>query len=274
MRLFDIVVIACMGTCFVSAKQLVDSDQKAALEALSVNPEYMRTFPFEAYQICSVPHQGTFYIDTRNDVIKACLSVGRPWEPQTDQVISRYTKPDSIALDIGAHIGTHTLALSKAVGPNGLVIAFEPQKKIYRELCMNLRLNSCGNVIPVRCALGNGHGEVGMEMPLQYNEGGTYVGSGPDRVSLTRLDDFHLHNISFIKMDVENYEDFVLAGGADTIAQSKPVIFLEIQGNCEQLATSGGTREEKTKATIAQLSNMGYQVSLFSGCDYLALPTI
>jgi hypothetical protein len=114
-----------------------------------------------------------------------------------------------------------------------------------------------------------------METPVQSNEGGTYVGSGPDRVTLTRLDDFHLQNVSFIKMDVENFEDFVLAGGAETIEKSKPVIFLEIQGNNEQLYAAGGTREEKTQATIALLRKIGYQVSNsnFSECDYLALPT-
>ena len=256
---------------YLRGEDLLDVEQRSYLESFTLGQEALEKFPFESYTVASVPEQGLFYIDSTNDSIKSRLARGEAWEPETDRIISQYVKPGTIALDIGAHIGTHTIALSRAVGEDGVVIAFEPQAKIYRELCMNLRLNGCSNVIPVHCALGEKNGLVGLVTPVSTNEGGTYLGDGEELVSLKKLDDFKLRNISFIKMDVENYEDMVLTGGWESLMISRPVIFLEIQGNQEELDASGSNRQEKTKATIAHLEKMGYNVSPFKGCDYLAL---
>jgi FkbM family methyltransferase len=253
--------------------ELLEPAQTKMLTAFTPGDAYMKTFPYEKYRICRVPSQGDFYLDTVQDIIKGCLACGYAWEPETDNIIVQHTKKGTIALDLGAHIGTHTLALSKAVGDDGLVIAFEPNPKIYRELCMNLALNGRKNVIPVQCALGNLNGEITICTPVPGNEGGTYVGGGGSMVPLRKLDNFSIRNISFIKMDVENFEDMVLAGGRETLLASRPIIFLEIQGNMEQAAASGGNREGKTRVTISNLEALGYKVSRFSGDNYIAMPS-
>lgn len=251
---------------------VLSPSQEKMLKAFTLPDAYMKAFSHDVYKICQVPSQGNFYVDTSDDIIKRNLFLGQAWEPEVDTIIYQQTKKGTIALDIGAHIGTHTLALSKAVGEDGLVIAFEPNPKIYRELCMNLKLNGCTNVIPVQCALGNQDGEIGICTPCIDNEGGTYVGAGTTMVPLRKLDDFMLRNISFIKMDAENYEDMVLAGSQETLSACKPFIFLEIQGNYEQLAASGGDQAEKTKATIQKLEAFSYKVSNFSNHDFIAVP--
>lgn len=257
----------------MGSENLIDQEQREYLSSFSLPEEYIEAFPYDEYKVYSVPRQGDFYIETENDGIKGCLARGKPWEPRVDELIYHYTKPGTIALDIGAHIGTHTIALSRAVGEDGLVIAFEPQEKICRELCMNLRLNKCPNVIPVHCALGERDGVVGLLTPLAINQGGTYLSDeGNELVDLRRLDDFKIRNISFVKMDVENYEKMVLEGAWETLMASRPVIMLEIEGNGEQLAATGGNSAELTAATIHLLESMGYKVSLFYGCDYIAEP--
>ena len=274
MRFFSFAFLGllCLCSCAESLS-LLSEKQTTLLAGLSGDHTFIQAFPFDTYRICVVPKQGSFYLDTTDDSIKKVLASGEPWEYETDQVIYQYTKSGTVALDIGAHIGTHTVALSRAVGADGVVIAFEPNPKIYRELCMNLILNGCTNVIPVQCALGDHDGQVGLLTPVAYNEGGTYVVTdGGGLVALRKLDDFGLQNISFIKMDVENYEEMVLAGGEETIMASRPVIFLEIQGNGEQLIASGANCEQKTEATISALKNMNYTTSVFKGLDYLAKP--
>ena len=120
--------------------------------------------------------------------------------------------------------------------------------------------------------LGSQIGEVEMCTPRRENEGGTFVGLGGVKVPLRKLDDFMIRNISFVKMDVENYEDMVLAGGKETLLASKPFMFLEIQGNTDQLSISGWNQEGKSAATIAKLEALGYKVSKFRGRDFLAIP--
>ena len=44
------------------------------------------------------------------------------------------------------------------------------------------------------------------------------------------MDDFTFYTVDFIKIDVENYEFFVVEGGELTIKKYKPVIILEQKG--------------------------------------------
>ena len=53
----------------------------------------------------------------------------------------RHVAPGSVAYDIGANIGIHTLLLSRLVGQSGQVYAFEPVPALYNRLCENMRLN-------------------------------------------------------------------------------------------------------------------------------------
>ncbi|TFG83046.1 MAG: FkbM family methyltransferase, partial [Chromatiales bacterium] len=61
-----------------------------------------------------------------------------------------YNKNDT---DIGANIGTHTLALARLVGQQGLVFAFEPQRIVFQTLCANMALNSLDNVHCINSAV-------------------------------------------------------------------------------------------------------------------------
>ncbi len=48
------------------------------------------------------------------------------YELKKQNQLVKYLKPGMIVYDIGAHVGFYTLIISKAVGPNGMVYAFEP----------------------------------------------------------------------------------------------------------------------------------------------------
>jgi FkbM family methyltransferase len=253
-----------------------------------VPEKYLQAFPFDQYHVCSADEQGSFYIDTEEDYIKAFLFDGDPWEGEYIELLKKYVKPRTIALDIGAHIGTHTVTLSKAIGEHGLVIAFEPQRKIYRELCMNMQLNGCNNVVPLLLALGDRNTEVIMPPPPEGNEGGRAIiegynanAAGSEEIRIRRLDDFKLKNVSFIKMDVEAYEDRALEGARKTIEMFHPVIFIEIQGDPggDIFVEEGWIEEnweetsvQKTEHTIKKLESMGYTVSHVYDRDYLAVP--
>jgi FkbM family methyltransferase len=58
------------------------------------------------------------------------------------------------ALDVGAHIGTHSIGLALAVGSSGKVMAFEPQRGLHDVLVANAALTGLGNVEALRLAVG------------------------------------------------------------------------------------------------------------------------
>ena len=192
---------------------------------------FINDFPFEDYRPVVVSKQGIFFINDINDIIKNCLRRRAPWEIKNKLIIEKYVRENSIALDIGSHIGTHTVTMAQSVGNNGTVLAFEPGKTIYRELCYNLVINHCENVYPIRCAIGKSKSTIEVVSSHPNNEGGSYVvdsTGGSNSAILLPLDVLELNNVSFIKIDVENMEADVLDGAEQTIRRNRPVMLIEI----------------------------------------------
>ena len=53
----------------------------------------------------------------------------------------RFVVKDSLAIDIGAHIGDTTVPLALAVGANGMTLAFDPNPNVFEILVLNAKLN-------------------------------------------------------------------------------------------------------------------------------------
>ena len=64
------------------------------------------------------------------------LRLGVSWEPWLTRIIYKFKHQNNCALDIGAHLGIHTVELSKHFKK---VYAFEPNPIVYQ----NLRMNTC-----------------------------------------------------------------------------------------------------------------------------------
>ena len=245
--------------------------------------------PLHGWVLCmriwlQTPYIGQFYVEARQqDLIKSYMRSGYVWEPHNVAAIEAHIVPDSVALDLGAHMGTHALLMGRLVGAAGRVYAFEPQRKLFRELRHNIRLNGLeGTVTALRYALGARNDVVEMNPSEAQNEGGVGVGHGGDRVELRTLDSFGIENVSLLKIDVEGFEDAVLAGAAQTIHASKPVILIEILGGVNHLTASAEERE-RIDATISTIEQFGYQIELMQAIgpwqrhwrnrhDYIALP--
>lgn len=233
-------------------------------------------FPFNSYQLKHIPQCGYVYLDTINDYIKNFLRRDVPWESAFTALIEKAVRPGSVAIDVGAHIGTHTITLSRSVGPEGVVYAFEPQDKIFAELYMNMIANQCDNVIPLHCALGNEQGIVKIRTDVPGNEGASYVmktGEGQDTI-IVRLDDFHFSNVSFIKIDTENTEYAVLMGAYNTIMANRPIILIEIQGNGVRAERNQENMQEQAVQVKNVLQSFSYDVYHLGNADYLALPRV
>ncbi|KAA3625130.1 MAG: hypothetical protein DWQ08_09575, partial [Proteobacteria bacterium] len=67
---------------------------------------------------------GELLIEKKDDIFKDYLRDGYTWEPHVRRWLVERIRPSDIVLDIGAHIGVHSLTMSRAVGSRGRVIAF------------------------------------------------------------------------------------------------------------------------------------------------------
>lgn len=231
-------------------------------------------FDAEKYKLYNVGFdlRARFYIDDVPDSIKAHLRKGDHFEAVIGKLINKYANSGSIAVDIGAHIGIHTILMSRKVGPSGAVIAFEPQKKIYLEQQQNLRINDCLNVLSIRKAIGNECKSVELTVANPTNEGGTGIGSGGDIAEMIPLDSLNLQNVSLIKIDVECSELSVFEGAKETIRKNRPVIIFEVMGPYDH-QNSPPEIQKQICETLDFVRSMGYEItSVFSTNDFVAYP--
>jgi FkbM family methyltransferase len=165
-------------------------------------------------------------------VIGRALELYGEFAESENRCMTQILQPGETVLDVGANIGTVTLPLARRVGPGGRVCAFEPQRIVFQHLCANIALNGLANVDARCAALGAESRTVripALEPRLDTNFGSIRLstdGSG-EAVPMIKLDDLNLSHCALIKLDVEGMEWEVLAGGHETIARHRPVVYFE-----------------------------------------------
>ncbi|MEO5375818.1 MAG: FkbM family methyltransferase [Alphaproteobacteria bacterium] len=147
-------------------------------------------------------------------------------------LIGQLVRPGSVVVDAGANIGTHTVFLAKAVGPQGAVFSFEPQRLVFQMLAANIALNALTNVRAYWAAAGREPGTIIAPIAdptAEQNFGGMELGgfATGDLVPVMTIDSFNLPVCHLIKIDVEGMELDVVEGAAATIARYRPVLFVE-----------------------------------------------
>jgi len=204
-----------------------------------------------------------------NDAIAQHLKSGKPWEPHFKTVVQHLVKEGDTVLDCGSNFGYNAVIMGKQIGPSGRLFAFEPQRIVNQQLSGNMILNNIYNAIVVHAALGQEQGLTTMS-PVPYdldwvNIGDTSVGEGGDKVQVITLDMIDTQP-DFIKMDVQGYELFALLGAENTIKQSLPDIFIEIEEH--QLAKFNVTKEQ----LLNYIKSFGYRMFRIDNeypCDHI-----
>lgn len=156
------------------------------------------------------------------------------------------TKPRT-ALDCGAHRGIVARLLLDYFQE---VVCFEPTD-LFDQLPVEAR--------KFQVALGAHTMSRCFMQPGTENNGQTHVVLGKGDTVLTSLDRVDgtngLHNVDFIKLDVEGMEKHVLVGGYELIQRDKPVIMFEENGLSERYGVPRG-------GVAALLREWGYVCSM------------
>jgi len=150
-------------------------------------------------------------------------------------LLSGLIKPGWTVLDIGANIGTMTVAFARFVGQEGHVYAFEPQLYPHGCLGATVALNSMLHyVTPFKAAVGETIGEIPVPLldpTKQTNFGGTSLQdkhtAPTEMVPMLNVDSISLPDCHLIKADVEGMEGAVLRGAVKTIEKCRPLIWVE-----------------------------------------------
>lgn len=134
--------------------------------------------------------------------------------PELD-FLREHLPPGGTFIDAGANAGTYAVPLARHVGAGGRVIAIEPLPQAAARLAFNARASMLANLTLVRAAAGDTDGVVRIETD-GGNLGASHVSAIGDvevcsRRLLTILNDNTIDRVDALKIDVEGYEDRVLA---------------------------------------------------------------
>ncbi|WP_299163157.1 FkbM family methyltransferase [Accumulibacter sp.] len=148
------------------------------------------------------------------------------------EIYNKHIRSASVAIDVGANVGIHSLAMSHCVGREGTVFSFEPSTKIYQRARKNISINAKTNIHLSSTALGSAVGTVGfLDTSDQVNIGESKIQeNATTKVELDTMDNAlaNNNNISLIKIDVEGFEKDVIRGAQNVLQANRPALVIEL----------------------------------------------
>lgn len=161
---------------------------------------------------------------------------GIQYEQEFDRYMLSRIRPGDVVWDVGANVGYFTEKFAEAVGPAGEVLAFEPSPDSHSILCG--KFPAAGNVQIERIALSNFDGNAEFSVSSSRASPTNALVTGVAKAESVNVKVNRADSImelsprrvpNRIKIDVEGYEDDVLAGMQSTLSRSElRSIFIEV----------------------------------------------
>ena len=189
----------------------------------------------------TLPHGETVQLMYREDLGSQVMFTGG-YEDHEAAELSMHVPLGGTVFDVGANIGLSALEFSRAAGPSGKVMAFEPHPDTAARLRGNLAQNSANNVTIIQAAVGAKPGKVTFHESAHATLSSASVIPRDlvrsFEVPVTTVDivwdEAGKPVVSALKIDVEGGELEVLRGARELLARDHPAVLLEAWGD-EQL---------------------------------------
>ncbi len=180
------------------------------------------------------------------------------YEPDQQQLLRSLVKPGMVVYDIGANAGFFTLALSRLVGADGRVLAFEPMPANTVKILRHLRLNRIANVTLFQVAVGRQSTLCAFDTGPDDYQGRVTQGDSLLQVPVIGLDELLANGKpapDLLKMDIEGGEFDALNGALGLLRLHKTIFLLSVHGS---------EQDEKCKALLGR---EGYRFDYFGSTN-------
>lgn len=171
---------------------------------------------------------GPMLVHEADVVITPALVETGIWEPAETAFLQATLGAGMTVLDIGAHCGYFTLLAAHAVGPEGLVMAFEPNPRSLDALRRNIWSHGLNNVIVMPFAIGSERGWTDLHLSATNTGDHRIIGTEDDReairVPIASLDSLWPlpSTPDFVKIDTQGAEGHVFAGMTLLLGERAP----------------------------------------------------
>jgi FkbM family methyltransferase len=229
----------------------------------------------------------SYIITNPNDIIQKTLLENVQWNNEIVELIKEFIKKYNLKhfLNIGTHIGTVSLPISKNIEKVTSIEAFYPT---FCHLVDNINLNKVTNITPINIAIGDKKETIhflSKDERWKDNSGGMRVITEMDKKYNIRFSDrvdnsiscemfpldevTEIDNFDIMLVDIEGMEARFLQGAEKKILKNKPIIIIEIWDNeirkSEKLLIS---RENVIKHII----DLGYTLYKSIDDDFIFIP--
>lgn len=169
--------------------------------------------------------RNTYKIQLNPSSLTLSMWVNKNERIKEENFICSFLKKGDKVFDVGANIGTVSLACAKIVGNTGKVKSFEPNSKIFQYLKKNIEINNYSKIIQAH-NFGLGSKNKNYKFTeFSDDTSNTPSDNGKSIITIKKLDDFIKEKINFLKIDVEGFEYEVLKGAKNSLKEIEFVYF-------------------------------------------------
>lgn len=172
-------------------------------------------------------------LNPNDPVVSGALMLGA-YEKAETRLFRTACRPGMIVLDVGANVGYYTALAMRALGPDGVIIAMEPDPDSFSYLQKTVAANGNARVTCVPMAAAGESGEATLFIS-RHNRGDNRLyanefGTESLTVQTVTVDDLlkglGIDKVNLVKIDVQGFEGHVLGGMQATLAHSSPLIIM------------------------------------------------
>ena len=195
-------------------------------------------------------HGATVVLNPTDPVVSGALHFG-VYEKAETRFFQSACRDGMTFLDVGANLGYYTALATHAVGPNGRVLAVEPDPDSFDYLEQTIAANAVGNVQAFPVAASDAPATLPLYISTDNRGDKRLYASGEDRPQVevaarpldALLSENKLDTVDLIKLDVQGYEPKGSAGLRETITAS-PDLTLLTEFWPQGIAEAGGDANE------------------------------
>lgn len=160
------------------------------------------------------------------------------YQEYINDYLKKYYKSNSNIIDVGSNVGIFTISFAK-IANNCNIHSFEAVTKTRKLLKETVKINNLKNVTMYDFGLGDKDELININID-ESNLGNSSIihnfnsmdkndsSNGKELIQIKKLDDLNIKNISFIKIDIQEYEYQFLIGAKNTLINNNVVIIIEI----------------------------------------------
>jgi FkbM family methyltransferase len=175
---------------------------------------------------------GPLLLPAHDQVMRPLIARTGDWEVNEAMLFRAHINPGANIVDVGAHVGYYTLIAARTTGPNGNVIAVEPDPVNSALLRENVRRNQLPNVTVVEAAAWRETGRLALQRDAD-NTGDHRIAEAngtPDalEVDAVALDEIVAEMpVTVVKVDTQATDHVVLEGMQRTLERYSSIVFAE-----------------------------------------------